>query len=126
VNRIARAVEYIGTLDTTLAGSRNGITPVLLWYAIKSQGLSGFKKTIARCLEIAAYAEKRLNDLGLNAWRNPHSITVVFDRPPDSILRKWSLAVFKNIAHIITMPHVSRKHVDRFIAELEKEVGGND
>ena len=126
VNRIARAVEYIGTLDTTLAGSRNGITPVLLWYAIKSQGISGFKKTITRCLETAAYAEKRLNDLGLNAWRNPHSITVVFDRPPDSILRKWSLAVFKNIAHIITMPHVSRKHVDRFIAELEKEEGGNE
>jgi histidine decarboxylase len=122
VNRIARSVEYIGTLDTTITGSRNGITPVLLWYAIKSQGVGGFKQIITNCLKIAAYAENRLNDVGLNAWRNPHSITVVFDRPPESILRKWSLAVYKNIAHIITMPHVSREHIDRFITELEKEI----
>ena len=61
VNRIARSVEYLGTLDTTLAGSRNGITPVILWYAIKSLGISGFKKMIKSCLEIAAYAECRLN-----------------------------------------------------------------
>jgi histidine decarboxylase len=123
VNRIARSVEYIGTLDTTLSGSRNGITPVILWHAIKSQGVSGFKKTIENCLGVAEYTENRLNDLGLNAWRNPHSITVVFDRPPESILRNWSLAVHKNIAHIITMPHVTREHIDRFITELERELG---
>jgi histidine decarboxylase len=124
VNRIARSVEYIGTLDTTLAGSRNGITPVILWYAIKSQGVSGFKKIIKKCLEMAEYTENQLNELGLNAWRNPHSITIVFDRPPETLLRKWSLAVYKNIAHIIIMPHVSRGDVDRFISELKKEIGG--
>jgi len=35
VSRIARGVEYVGILDTTLTGSRNGIAPLFLWYAIK-------------------------------------------------------------------------------------------
>ncbi len=39
VDRIAQSVEYIGTLDTTLTGSRNGITPLFLWYALNTIGL---------------------------------------------------------------------------------------
>jgi len=31
VDRIARSIEYVGTLDTTVTGSRNGITPIFLW-----------------------------------------------------------------------------------------------
>ena len=34
-DRIANSVAYIGTVDTTITGSRNGITPLFLWYAIK-------------------------------------------------------------------------------------------
>jgi histidine decarboxylase len=125
VERIARSVEYVGTLDTTLAGSRNGITPVFLWYAIKSRGVDGFCETVKGCLEVAAYAEGRLNELGLHAWRNPHSITVVFDKPPEAVLQGWSVAVFKNIAHVITMPHVTRAHMDRFAAEARDALGGS-
>ena len=42
VDRIARSIEYIGTLDTTVTGSRNGITPLFLWYAIQTYGREGF------------------------------------------------------------------------------------
>src|SRR5690606_16787384 len=31
VDRIARSIAYIGCLDTTITGSRNGLTPVFLW-----------------------------------------------------------------------------------------------
>ena len=95
-----------------------------MWYAIRSRGVSGFRETVRGCLDVAGYAEGRLNELGLHAWRNPHSITVVFDRPPDALLKEWSVAVFKDIAHIITMPHVTRGRIDRFVKEAREALGG--
>ena len=43
VSRIARAVEYVGVLDTTLTGSRNALTPLMLWYAFERKGLGGLQ-----------------------------------------------------------------------------------
>jgi histidine decarboxylase len=118
VDRIARRVEYIGTLDTTLAGSRNGLAPLFLWYAFKTVGLDGFRKRVRGCLDVAAYATDRLTAAGLHAWRHPHSNIVVFDRPPDPVVRKWQLAVKDDVAHLIAMPHIDREHVDRLMADL--------
>lgn len=118
VERIARAVEYIGTLDTTLAGSRNAITPLFLWYAIRSIGKAGFRRIIADCLDTAEYAVGALRAVGIDAWRNAHSVIVVLPRPPDGIVSRWQLAVEGDIAHIVTMPHVTRQRVDRFVDDL--------
>jgi len=121
VDRIARSVEYVGTLDTTLSGSRNGHAPLLLWYAFKTIGLDGFRKRIESCLEMAQYATDRLNALGRHAWRNENSITVVFDKPGEAVLRKWQLATERDIAHLITMPHVQKQQVDGLIEDLQRE-----
>ncbi len=118
VDRISRAVEYIGTLDTTVTGSRNAITPLFLWYAINSKGKSGFKEICQHCLTIADYAISRLDDCGINAWRNPNSITVVFPRQQENVLAKWQIATHNELAHIITMPHVKTSHIDRFINDI--------
>ena len=68
VARIARSIEYVGVLDTTLAGSRNAITPLIIWYALQQHGLDGFRKIIAECLAVAEYARgplQRLRHLGV-------------------------------------------------------------
>jgi len=39
VSRIARSIEYIGTLDTTIAGSRSAFAPLMIWYAFQRHGL---------------------------------------------------------------------------------------
>ncbi len=119
VSRISRLIEYVGTLDTTLTGSRNGITPLFLWYAIRVHGKQGFRKKVARCIETAKYAVDRFNSIGIAAWRNPLSMTVVFPRPPRTILDKWQIAVEGENAHLITMPHVRHEHVDRLIADIQ-------
>jgi histidine decarboxylase len=118
VDRIARRVEYIGSLDTTIAGSRNALAPLFLWYAFKTVGLDGFRQRVRRCMEVADYAIERLNAVKRNAWRHPYSNTVVFDRPPQEIVRKWQLAVKGEIAHVITMPHVTRGHIEQLIDDL--------
>jgi histidine decarboxylase len=119
VDRIARSVEYVGTLDTTLAGSRNGIAPLMLWYALRSHGLAGLRARVQSCLETADYALERLRAIGWEAWRHPHSVTVVLRRPPEAITSHWQLAVEKEWAHLITMPHVKRPAIDQLIADLQ-------
>ena len=50
VSRVARSIEYVGVLDTTLTGSRSAYAPLMIWYALQRHGLEGFKNIVARCL----------------------------------------------------------------------------
>ena len=115
VSRIARSIEYVGVLDTTLTGSRNAITPLMLWYAFQQKGMEGFREIVGECLDVAEYAVTRFNDSGIPAWRNRNSVTVVFPRPSYEVVRKWQLAPYEDIAHLITMPHVTRETIDRVV-----------
>lgn len=118
VERIAQSVEYIGTLDTTLSGSRNALTPLFLWYAFHTVGIEGFKRIIPACLNMADYAIAQLNKINRNAWRYPYSNTVVFDRPSPEVTRYWQLACQGNLSHLITMPHVTSAQIDRLVADI--------
>lgn len=120
VERIARRVEYIGSLDTTIAGSRNAFAPLFLWYALKTVGLDGYRRRVRECFGVADYAVGRLTAAGCHAWRHPYSNTVVFDRPAEAVVRKWQLAVNDGIAHLIAMPHVTRAHVDQLVVDLRE------
>ena len=126
VRRIARSVEYIGTLDTTLSGSRNALSPLFLWYALRQHGEQGYKKIIQACFDMADYAIEKLASLGLDPWRNEYSNSVVFNRPAESIVHQWQLAVQGPVAHIITMPHVSTEQIDRFVQDLRNSSAGRN
>ena len=115
VSRIARSIEYVGVLDTTLTGSRSALTPLMMWYALRERGFEGFQELVAGCLEVADYAVARFNDSGIDAWRNKNSVTVVFPKPSDEVVRRWQLAPYEGIAHLITMPHVTRETVDEVV-----------
>ena len=117
VARIARSIEYVGVLDTTLMGSRNALTPLMLWYALRKHGWDGFREIVTEMLAVAQYAVERFNEHGIPAWRNEHSITVVFPKPPPEVVRKWQIAPYGDIAHIITMPQVTREVVDKIVAD---------
>lgn len=118
VSRIARSVEYVGVLDTTLTGSRSAFAPLMIWYAFQRHGLEGFKNIVTESLSNAAYAVERLNEVGIPAWRNKNSVTVVFPRPSDEVVRKWQIAPFGDIAHIITMPNITRQAIDALVDDV--------
>ncbi len=120
VARIARSIEYVGVLDTTLPGSRSGLTPLMLWYAFERLGMDGFRELVAEMLAVAAYAVERFDEFGIPAWRHKNSVTVVFPRPPGEVMRKWQIAPLGDIAHIITMPHVTREMVNEFVDDCVK------
>jgi histidine decarboxylase len=115
VDRIARNVEYIGALDTTISGSRNAITPLMLWHRLRSLGDDGARALVQQCLQLAAYAVKALQARGINAWRHDeNSITVVFPKPPEAVMQKWIIAPRKKIGHLITLPPMTEAIIDEF------------
>lgn len=117
VGHIARSIEYIGARDTTLTGSRSGLAPLFLWYVIHKLGHDGFRRRVAGCQELARYAVECFLATGVEAWRNPLSLTVVFPAPPAELQRKWQLAVQDGVAHFITVPPINKARVDAFIAD---------
>ena len=120
VDRIARSIEYIGALDTTIAGSRSAFGPLFLWYRLRSLGHEGISEIVRRSMELAAFAESRLNTEGIPAWRHKNSVTVVFPRPPAALMEKWIIAPRRDIAHIITLPHVTEDVITEFVADYVK------
>jgi len=119
-DRIARGISYIGSLDTTITGSRNGHSPLFLWYAIKKMGVKGLEARYRHSLETAEYCKEELQKIGINAWTNKGAITVVLPKVPETIKKKWQLAT-DDITHVICMPNVTKSQIDEFIKDLVVE-----
>ncbi|WOX04331.1 histidine decarboxylase [Microbulbifer pacificus] len=118
VDRIARSISYIGNLDTTITGSRNGFTPLVLWHTIRSQGVEGLAARVQHSLDTASYAETRMRNAGISAWRNPNAITVVFPQVAESVKQKWQLATANGQSHVICMPNVTRAQIDELVEDM--------
>ncbi len=123
VDRVARSVEYVGCMDTTIAGSRNALNPLVLWSAIQRWGEEGLRRRARYSLDTAEYAIGRFREHGIKAWRHRNSVTVVFPNPGARVIGRWQMAPQHDIAHIITLPHVTRSRVDDLIAEVAESLG---
>lgn len=120
VKKIEAIIEYIGSTDTTIMGSRNGLSPLFLWYAIQSRN-NQFSKEVSACLENARYLYDRLVQIGYNAMLNDFSNTVVFDKPGIELCCKWQLATLGDLAHVVVMQNLNKDKLDRFADELLKD-----
>ena len=118
VDRVARSVEYVGCMDTTIAGSRNAVSPVILWSALQRWGESGLRQRAEYSFALADYAISRFRDAGIKAWRHLNSVTIVFPRPGAEVIRRWQIAPNNDIAHIITLPHVTQAMIDEVVADV--------
>lgn len=121
-DRIANSVSYVGTMDTTITGSRNGLTPLFIWDFIQKHGHEGLRLRVEAAQKVAAYTENELKKLGLNAWRNNQALTVVFPKPSKALCTKYQLASEDDIAHIICIPGITTQDIDNFILDLKAEI----
>ncbi len=121
-DRISKGISYIGSLDTTITGSRNGHNVLFLWYTIMKMGPAGLKARYEKSLATAEYCQARLQEKGIQAERNPGAITVVLPKVVKAVKEKWQLATEGNITHVVCMPNVSKEDIDRFIDEVELEL----
>ncbi len=125
VERISVDVDYISTRDQTISGSRNGHTVLLMWAAIRSQTNLQRRQRIQHCLKMAQYAVDRFQAVGIPAWRNSNSITVVFPCPSEHIWKKHYLATSGNMAHLITTAHHrDTRQIDNLIDDVIFDLQG--
>lgn len=117
-DKINNKIEYLEIQDTTLMGSRSGLTALFLWYAIESKKEHVFKTEIETCFINTEYLYKRLDAINYPVWRNKYSNTVYFKRPSEEIINKWQLAKLDDIAHIVVMQHVTKEKIDKFISDI--------
>jgi len=119
VRQMETAIEYIGSTDTTIMGSRNGLAVLFLWYAISERG-QAFPQEVAECVQNARYLRDQLEQLGYHPLLNDFSTTVVFDRPAAQVCQTWQLACQGERAHVVVMQNLDRDRLDRFLDELRR------
>ena len=71
-------------------GSRNGHTPLFLWYAIEHRGYNGFKQEAEVCLAGARYLHERLIEFQYPAFLNKYSNIVFFKKPSPRLAKNDS------------------------------------
>ncbi|HKX72641.1 MAG TPA: histidine decarboxylase [Candidatus Saccharimonadales bacterium] len=117
-----RTIEYTGSPDATISGSRDGHTAVMMWYAIKRWGVEGFRKRAQESIALADYTQERLMDIGYSVLRNPNTLTISFETPPETIRKKWQLATEHGWSHIICSPGMTRQQIDDLVRDLTAPV----
>ncbi|MBB5954215.1 histidine decarboxylase [Saccharothrix tamanrassetensis] len=108
----------VGSDDNTISGSRDALSPVFLWYALRRTGRAGLARRVRHCLEVTGYATRKLAEAGRHPSRAPGGNVVLFDLPPEDVLHRWRLLKHEDRGHLVVMPHVTREHIDRLCADL--------
>ena len=112
-------VEYIGSFDNTIMGSRSGLMPMFMWYALRKKGLPGLQADVDQCFDTCRYLQQKLRANGFVAQVHPFGTTVCFEKPKDDkLIKRWSLSCQDGMAHVIAMQNVTRDKVDLFMSEL--------
>jgi histidine decarboxylase len=125
--------RYIGSPDTTFSGARNGLSSLLLWYALSTRGREEQVAAACDALDLADYLVERLRELedgsGIPLWvdRAEHALAVRFRRPADEIVTEFGLVgervgledgSERDCVHVFCMPHVSKQVIDALITRL--------
>ncbi|WP_018656868.1 histidine decarboxylase [Actinomadura flavalba] len=118
LRRVGSHVAQVDVDDFTLLGSRDGLSPLLLWWALRRLGLDGLARRAEHCLRVAAHAERRLRECDAEPRRSPNSVITSFRRPSDRTMNAWHLLPSGDRTHLIAMPHVTEEHIDRFCRDL--------
>jgi histidine decarboxylase len=117
VDRVAAAISYLRSNDTTLMGSRNGHAVLAIWNRIAAHGTGGFRSDVVGCLSRAKHLAAELQYLGVPTLRNPFSLTVVFPAPSEEIVRKYQLPCDRGKAHAVVMPNVGAELIGCFLSD---------
>ncbi|WP_431981725.1 histidine decarboxylase [Streptomyces qinglanensis] len=121
VTGIRQSDVAVGADDDTISGSRDALAAALLWRELRRLGRSGLTARVRHCVRMAEYAADRLESCGRNPSYYPGSNTVLFDAPNQAVCDRWTLLHDGGRAHLNTMPHVTREHIDAFCRDLQQQ-----
>jgi len=127
--------NYIGSPDSTLFGSRNAFSALLLWDYFSKNSLEDLRKKADYSMEMAQYAFSQLRKLERNLEQDlwvdysPRTFTVRFKKANPNIVFKYSLSEEILLVngekrvynHIYLMGHVTRDLIDQLVKDLYNE-----
>lgn len=119
-NRVASAIAYLRSNDTTLMGSRNGHAVVAVWARLLGHGRSGYAADAHRCVALAESLAGQLSTAEVPVLCNSHGMTVVFPEPSEAIVKRYQLACYRGQAHAIVMPNVTDALIRTFLDDYLK------
>lgn len=126
--------EYIGSPDTTFAGSRNGFSAIILWDYLAKHSYQTQIEEAWNCEMRAQEIQSKLlsvadyhRSLDLRIDRTQFALTVRFRKPNPDIVRKYSLSCEtleidgekQYFAHVYAMKSADPEAVDRLIEDLK-------
>jgi tyrosine decarboxylase / aspartate 1-decarboxylase len=131
-----KALDYIKTQTPyltngsqyTFVGTKSGASAAATWAVFKSLGKEGFQKNVDTCMRNTKRLQKGVKTLGLRLVVEPTLNIVAFrsDNTKDLAEKLRSCGWFVSYVprldciRIVVMPHVKRKHVNAFLADLSK------
>ena len=126
INVLENNLEYLSTLDTTIGGSRNGHTSLILWYVINTKKIAELRRDVQLCLQNAHYLYEKLREIDYPCFLNPHSNVVSLKRPPLALSERWRLLTQADSACVTVMPHVTKDRLNQFLEELKEALLAKD
>ncbi|NHN24217.1 histidine decarboxylase [Flavobacterium jejuense] len=116
--------DYVGSLDSTLAGSRNGFSALLMWDYLSKRSKDDLKAEVLNALKTVEYTKGELEKIyPRKVLHVPGSLVVIFPKPTKiDIIKKYSLASSGNFSHIFIMRHVTEEMIDNLIIDLKKNL----
>lgn len=138
--------SYIGSADTTLGGSRNAFSAVILWDYLSRNSYEDSMNAVLKAEEVAAYLEQQLIQLEgdlkkqfphqeVDLWisRSEYALAIRFRLVNVTISYKYTVdserlwipvsddeRQERTYSHVYVMPSVNKKLVDELIEDLRK------
>lgn len=112
----------------TFVGTRTGASAAATWAVFKSLGKEGFQKNANTCIRNTKHLQKGIKELGLELVVEPSLNILAFRSGNTKVLAEklrncgWFVSYVPRLdcIRIVVMPHVKRKHVDAFLADLSR------
>jgi histidine decarboxylase len=112
-------VNDYNSLDTTIAGSRDGLSPFIVLTKLKSIGFDNMVLRTKKIIEKATLLNNQLEAKGIPTIFNKHSPCVYFKAPHQSIISEYHLPKYHHpngdvYTHAFTMEHISKSNILNF------------
>ncbi|WP_340064937.1 pyridoxal-dependent decarboxylase [Ascidiimonas aurantiaca] len=116
-------IEDYKSHDTTVPGSRDGLSPFITLMKLKKIGYEGMADRTEKVLKKATSFANRLQEEGIKVIKNPYSPCVYFEAPDDNILKEYHLPLYLHkdgfrYTHIFTMEHVTEEALEVFLSRM--------
>ena len=123
------ATPYLtDSFQQTFVGTRSGAAVASAWAVFRFLGVDGYTKIVNKCMRNTYILSRGLEEAGFKLIAEPTLHIVAFQTPSGTktLAKKlkrcgWFVSYVPryDCIRVIVMPHVKRRHVNAFLAELK-------